>query len=84
MTSVPPGNIWQGVPEARRVNVSEMTDEQLDAFLATHIDESRAAEIVAKIDGSASDYVTNMQRVKTIMNGLTFGLGMAMKIIIVV
>jgi hypothetical protein len=84
MTGVPPvDDIWGGVPDARRVNVSELTPEQLEAHLMSYIDAQTAHEIVMKIDGSATDYATNMRRITEVLNGLTFGLGMAMKIILV-
>lgn len=85
MTGVPPADdIWGGVPDARRVNIAELTPEQLEAHLSSYIDAKTAYEIVMKIDGSANDYATNMRRITEVMNGLTFGLGMAMKIILVV
>lgn len=85
MSGQPPplDGIWDNVPDAKRVDISKMTPEQLERHLETYIDEKKAYEIVMRIDGSASDYSTNMRRITQILDGIAFGFGMAMKIIIV-
>ena len=85
MSGFPPpaGDIWDGVPDAKRVNISDMTQEQIEQHLTQYIDEKKAYEIVMRIDGSASEYSTNMRRIAQILDGIAFGFGMAMKIVIV-
>lgn len=73
-------SVWDDVPEATEVDLTQLSPEQRTALLGEYIDEEKAATIVARIDGSASDYVTNMRRIDQIFGYLQFGLGGALKI----
>lgn len=71
---------WDGAPEAQEVDLTTMTDEQRLDLLKSHIDEEKARTIVARIDGSATDYVNNMKRINQIVGYIRFGLGTALRI----
>jgi len=71
---------WDEVPEAKEVDLTQLSEAQRLALLESHIDESKARTICARIDGSAEDYVTNMKRINQIVGYIQFGLGTALRI----
>ena len=73
-------SIWDDIPEATEVDLTQLSETQRDALLAEYLDEQKAADLVTKIDGSAADYEANMRRVKQILDWVNVGLSGAVKI----
>ena len=47
-------SIWDGIPDATEVDLTQLTEEQRKQLLSEYIDEQKAADLVTQIDGSAS------------------------------
>jgi len=73
-------SIWDDIPEATEVNLTEIGEDARTELFAEYIDEQKAADLVAKIDGSAADYEANVARVKEILDWVNVAMNGAIKI----
>ena len=73
-------SIWDGIPNATEVDLTQLSEEQRRLLLSEYIDEQKAADLVTQIDGSASDYVTNMERIAKVMGWISSATNGAVKI----
>jgi len=73
-------SIWDSIPGATEVNISQLSPQERQQLLAEYIDEENAATLVRQLDDSASDYVANIERIDFYLGLINTAVSGAIKI----
>jgi len=71
---------WDDVPDAIEVDLTQLSEPDRMALLKNHIDEAKANQLIARMDGSAADYESNMRRINNVLGWLNFAMDGAIRV----